>query len=201
LISSTLWSEAVPPLAPAPGPKQGRGLVLMVAVILVVASVAAVALVLMSPGEEESRDYQEDDYLSYKVTGWYGGSVVDGWANMTFNTVTSSLVSMSFQYTGIPTSEDFSDTFPYTFVDGVWKSPALTGEALESAANKVGDQQVQTAYGTVETDVYQLSLSSGVYHYYVAEGTGTPVKLEVTAAGLHYEMVLRSTNVAWVQDL
>ncbi|MCU0861465.1 MAG: hypothetical protein MUE65_04015 [Methanomassiliicoccales archaeon] len=198
-----ILAGAAAPGAPASAPKKSnRMLILVVAAILVVAVVAAAAILLLSPSPAEAeREYQDGDYLNYRVTGWYGESEVDGWANMTMNTVTSSLVTITMHYTGVPTASDYSDSFTYTYVDGVWKSPALTGEAMDSQSNLLGEEEVVTAYGTVSCDWYQMSLTTGVYEYYVAKGTGTPVKLEVTSTGLHYEMTLESTNVDWVKDL
>lgn len=203
LIHVLATGAAAPPGAPAPAPKQGsKMLIAIVAAILVVAAVAAAAILLLSPAPAEAgREYQDGDYLSYRVTGWYGESDVEGWANMTMNTVTSSLVTVTMHYTNVPTASDYSDSFAYTYVDGVWKSPALTGTAMDSQSNLIGEEDVATAYGTVSCDWYQLSLTTGVYEYYVAKGTGTPVKLEITSTGLHYEMTLESTNVDWVKDL
>jgi hypothetical protein len=200
----TSSSPVLPVQNDQPSPKNHTGRKVVAVAIVAIVVLAALAIGL-SLGNGNSAGVQKqvvrnNDFLTFGLSGSVNGiavsgSVTDTFSNMTNNTLTLTSVSNSTYFAGSSTS------YSYNTSEGVWTSPGLTGMVLSNPSLKIGSESMSTIFGTKQVDHYRMTISSEVFDYYVAQGSGIPFKMILTVGANNEVMTLVSTNMDWIKSL
>jgi hypothetical protein len=188
---------------PLPKKHTGRNVAIAVVVVaIIVIAALAVGLSLNHDNAAVSRKQvvSNGDTMTYTLSGTVNGNAVIGnvgfsFSDMTGDTLTFTTSSNSSYYQGSVA------TYSYNVTGGIWSSPALTGMVLSNPSLKIDSESMSTIFGTKQVDHYQMTISSIVTDYYVAQGSGIPFKMVVTVGNNNEVMTLHDTSMDWIKNI
>lgn len=188
-----------------PLPKVHTGRNVVIAVVVVAIVVIAALAVGLSLNQNTSSVGQKQvvsngDTMTYALSGTISGNAITGdvvfsFSNLSDGILTLTSSSNSTYYTGSVA------TYSYNISGGIWSSPALTGMVLSNPSLKIGSESMSTIFGTKQVHHYRMTISGVVYDYYVAQGSGIPFKMVVTAGSNNEVMTLHDTSMDWIKNI
>jgi len=175
-----------------------------VAAIAVVAVILAI-LVLRPVVTPVEQIVEEGDYIRYHLTGWYQTAEyqIEGYVKITFTDITNTTLVATVTVTGNAPEAVFAGAgvYEYSTEDGIWTSEALTEDLLDDPSYWIGEGNVTTKYGTIEVDIYAKTEAGIYWDYYVAKGTGIPIKANLVTTGFNLVLLIDDTSIEWIKDL